>query len=441
MRLELKERQKLVATAAMQQAFLVLQMPTYELAAWLQAQIDQNPVLECQEAKGEPLVHTPTPEIDFEKQSFEVLDDLDETFCGSAFPDEFPRERKKEATSAYPLSLFEHLMQQAKEFFSSQEALAQAEAIIGNLDSRGFLGDAPADPDVLRKIQEFDPPGIAARNLQESLLIQLRFKRKEHSIAYCVIERYFEELLHNQFPELAKRLKIPIKELQATLQKEIAFLDFHPGYRFLSFTSPPLVPDVFIEKIDNTWQIILNDSHLPRFQIVPPAIDTLKSEEKAYVRAHIAQGKWLLRTLRKRHDTLKKIAHYLLKKQAHFFNGQPHKFQPLTLREAALELGFHESTVARAINDKYLSSPQGIFSLKSFFTHALHTPSGKKISTRTARDQIASLVASEDRHRPLSDEALVLALAKQGIPCARRTIAKYRKSLKIPKASQRKRWD
>lgn len=441
MKLELKSKQSMVATMAMQQAFLVLQMPTYELAAWIQTQIDQNPILEYQERRGEAPLQTPIREVDFENQTFEILDDLDETFKGALFPEDRPIEKSKEVVLSYAISLFDHLMRQAKEVFSDSKDLALAELIIGNLDERGFLGDASADPSILKTIQTFDPPGIGARNLQDSLLIQLRIKGKECSIASYVIEHCFDALLHNRFLEIEKKTKIPIQKLQAELYQEIGCLDFHPGHRFHSFASPSLIPDVYLYKDDEKWQIRVNDTFLPKFHIAPPSLLSLKVEEHSYIRTHIAQGKWLLRTLKRRHETLKKIVAYLLKKQASFFNGQPHKLHPLTLNEAALELGLHESTVARAVADKYLSSPQGIFSLKSFFTPAFQRADGERISTRRAKDTIASLIQSENKQTPLSDEALTLALAKEGIPCARRTVTKYRKILNIPTACQRKRWD
>jgi RNA polymerase sigma-54 factor len=440
MRLEIKIKQSMTATLAMQQAFLVLQMPTYELAAWLQMQIDQNPILKVPEAQGEAADQPPVQEIDFEKKSFNILNEMDETFTGALFPEEGPKEKQKEGALSYTCSLFEHLMRQAQEVFSSPKDLAEAESVIGNLDARGFLGDAPADPKILETIQTFDPPGIGARNLQESLLIQLQLKGKADSIAYQVVRYYFNELLHNQFPEIEKKTKIPMCALQKTLHQEIGSLDFHPGHRFLSSVAPTLIPDIYVQKREEAWQIVVNDSFLPKFEIAPPPPELFQNEEKAFIRTHVAQGKWLLRTLRRRQETLTKIVSFLLQKQADFFNGQPHKLQPLTLHEAAQELGLHESTVARAVSDKYLSSPQGIFSLKSFFTQALHTSEGKKVSARTARDLIKKLVDSEDKQSPLSDDSIASSLEKQGIPCARRTVAKYRKNLQIPTASQRRRW-
>lgn len=422
MRLELKARQNLIISSAMQQAFLVLQLPALELAEWLKIQIEQNPMLEYEEIRGEPEIFLETEELDFEKQNFDVIDDLDECFTNAVFPD---TEKGPCDEICTPPSLSEHLMQQAHEVFNSREQLAKAEEIIGSLDQRGYLEDSVVDEEILKIIQTFDPPGIAARDLQECLLIQLRQKGMQESAAYKIVEHRFQDLIHN---------RIHTKEMN-----EIAALDFHPGHRFSSFASPSLIPDIIVQNIGGEWQIEINEIHLPQFSIAHPPLHTLDEKEKTFVRRHIAQGKWLIRTLRRRQQTLKTITEFLLKKQTAFFQENP-KLIPLTMQNVADELGLHESTVARAVGQKYIATPQGIHSLRSFFTSSLSTLSGKRISNRAVKDKISQLVQGEDKHNPLSDNDLSSHLSKQGISCARRTIAKYRRHLRLPPSSHRKKW-
>lgn len=433
MNLELRQRQNLILSAALQQAFLVLQMPHLELAEWLKLQIEQNPLLEYSEIKGIALPVEEVQEVNFEKESFNVLESLDDAFQVAVFP-EYAEENCGDTQAGTP-SLYEHLMNQAQMAFDSKEGLAKAEEIIGNLDDRGFLGDFPADPLILAKVQTFDPPGIAARTRQESLLIQLSFKGKD--LAYRIVRDHFEDLMQRKFHNLAKKMGFSLLELQSLIQKEIATLDFCPGKRFHKTLLPPLIPDVIVKKEGGKWVIEVCESHLPRFYLLPSP-EGAEKKDRSYIRRHIAEGKWLLRTIRRRHQTLRSIVQFLLEKQTEFFNGNLKKFVPLTMQEAADSLGLHESTVARAVSHKYISCSLGIFSLRTFFSHAITTSSGKRISNRTVRQLILELIEKEDRTSPLSDQEIALEIQKLGIPCARRTVTKHRQALNLATASLRR---
>jgi RNA polymerase sigma-54 factor len=435
MQLALRQRQNLILSAALQQAFLVLQMPHLELAEWLKTQIEQNPLLEYDESKGIPLPLDEECEIDFEKESFNVLDSLDEAFQLAVFP-EYAEEKKEDAREGTP-SLYEHLMNQAQLAFDTKEELAKAEEIIGNLDDRGFLTDFSADPVILAKIQTFDPPGIAARTRQESFLIQL--KLKERNLAYCLVRDHFEELLQRKFPIVAKKFGCSFAELRNLLQKDIGTLDFCPGSRFRKALLPPLIPDVILKKEGGKWVIEICDSHLPRFHLLASPKGAEKGDQ-SYIRRHIAEGKWLLRTIRRRHETLRSIIVFLIEKQTEFFNGNIKKFAPLTMQEAATSLNLHESTIARAVSHKYLSCSLGIFALRTFFSHAITTFSGKKISNRTVRQLVYEMVEKEDKTSPLSDQEIAQEIQKLGIPCARRTVTKHRQALKLAAASLRRKF-
>jgi RNA polymerase sigma-54 factor len=419
MKLELspKLQQKLMVTAGLQQALQVLQMPIIELAEWVKIQIEHNPLIEYQEVRKACAPSEEAQEIDFDKKSFSILDDLDETFTGAVFPEE--KVEKQAASPAYQASLFDHLMTQAQEAFTSKADLQKAEMIIGSLDQRGFLGEGSFDEKILSVIQTFDPLGIAARDLRDSLLIQLRLQQKEKSPLYLAVRDQFDNL-------------IQMKKFYA----ELATLDFCPARRFHTELAPPLIPDVSVEKIADGWHIEINELPLPQFRL--SSISSSEKSDQAYIRRHLAEGKWLLRILRRRHQTLKSIVLFLLKKQIDFFNGQPHKLHPLTFQEVAQELGLHESTIARAVGHKVIACPHGLFALRIFFSQGLSTASGQKISNRTAQTLIKEMIAREDKTSPFSDEALAHQLLSQGIKIARRTVAKYRQKLRIPSASDRK---
>lgn len=391
---KLKPQQNLFLTLAIQQALKVLQLPIMELAAWVELQIEENPLLQRIET---PSDETAT-ELDFNTQGFEVLDHLDENFSDAVFP-----ESSENLVSSEPpafVSLYSHLMAQAETAFSSPADLAYAEQIIGHLDERGFLTDFSPRMEILAKIQEFDPPGIAARNLQECLLLQLQ----EGSMAHTFVRDHFHDLLEGICPK--------------TVRKELAGLDFYPGAKFQSHTVPATTPDIILEPTDSGLQILINEEPLPRFELMN------SPELPHFYRA----GKWVEKVLARRRHILTEMMQILLKKHPEFFleNGVPN---PYSLEKMAKELGLHTSTVARAVKDKYLACPRGIFPLKEFFPYS-HAKSKKLLK---------ELIADEDKQKPLSDLSLMRLMTEAGIPCARRTVAKYRRLLKIPAASQRRR--
>jgi RNA polymerase sigma-54 factor len=417
-------RQQQMLTVGMQQALYVLQLPVLELAEWLQAEIEQNPVLTTEEEnEGEENAVEPAEqaELDFEENSFEALEALDSReFFGEI---EGP---KREPEAFYRPSLFEHLMEQARLAFRTGEELKQAEWIIGNLDERGFFTGAEASAVILEKIQSFDPPGIAARSLQESLLIQLRLKGKAEELAYRVVEKHFEDLIHNRLPLVQKSLGCTPEELKAAIHEEIASLNLQPAGCLPSSPLPSLTADLILTKEDESWSVEINDEWLPKFRLVEGASDG----------KYLAAARWLRRNLEKRQATLKAIAHYLIKTQGAYLSGDSQDLLPMTMEEVGKAVGLHESTIARAVAHKYLSCPRGLVSMRSFFTAAL----AEGVSNQAVKHLLEQIIADENKSRPLSDQALSLKIAQKGIPCARRTVTKYRCALKIPSASQRRQW-
>jgi RNA polymerase sigma-54 factor len=339
--------------------------------------------------------------------------------------------------------------------FEERQDIHLAELIIGHLNEKGFLETpleeiAPCVPlkkmqGVLETIQSCDPPGIGARNLQECLLLQLKLKHQENSQAALVITEHFSDLIHNRLPFISQKLHLAIAQLVQIVEKQIAPLDLNPGYRFCSQPIVAVVPDLLILFVDEKWQIEVNTSFLPKFQIAPIYLqalydNSLGNEEYDYLRRQLTGGRWLKRIVQKRNHTLRSIGQFLLKKQKAFFSGDKAALVPLTMREASEELSIHESTVARAVANKFIACPQGVFALKFLFKQGVETKSGEKISNHSLRQILAKTINEEEKLHPLSDEQLAKHFSKLGIHCARRTIAKYRSSLNIPAASKRKKW-
>lgn len=424
--LNLKQQQQLLINMAMKQAFHVMQLPLLELSEWLKVEIESNPVLEIDHSQDEEEEEKWTPSRIVKRETMP----------------------QRELLIPATVSLYEHLMKQVHFIFEERQDLHLAELIIGHLNDKGFLDTplqeiAPSAPiDALQRIlvgiQSCDPPGIGASNLQECLLLQL----KKESLAYRIIANHFDDLLHNRLPQIASDLRIPIGSLVDIIEKEISLLDLHPGYRFCTQPTVAIVPDLLLLQIDDAWQIEINTSFLPHFQIAPIYVEALKSqtfeaEETSYLRRQLAGGRWLKRIVERRNQTLRRIGEFLLKKQIAFFNGEKRGLLPLTLHEAAVELDLHESTVARSVANKFFACPHGIFSMKSFFNQGMP---GQDISNQAVREMLSQAIEKEDKRRPLSDEQLASHFGKLGVSCARRTIAKYRSNLKIPSACKRKKW-
>lgn len=436
-----KQMQRLILSPQMQQALHLLQLPVLELGTMIEQELTHNPMLERGEEDEEPVAMR---EI-VGRAGHQKGDDL-RSFI--------------ENTVAYEDSLYDHLMRQAKETFSTQEELDQARWVIGNLDDDGLLSSSLVElallggyniealQAVLSQIQHFDPPGVGATSAQESLLIQLRLGGKDDSLAFRIIEKHFDDVLHNRIPAIAKALSRSSEEIRETISEEIARLDLHPGtnqssghYRQVTQT---ITPDLTITHADGAFSIAISNERLPHVRLNPTYLEMLSEESlpqetKSYIQEKIASGKWLMRNLHERGQTLYRIALELTHSQADFLLHPQGALIPMTMKEIAEKLELHESTIARAVAHKYVECPRGIYPLRAFFTHAYTTSKGDNISAQSVKELLRGLIAEEDKSRPLSDETLSTLIKKKGIPCARRTVAKYRQELHIGNTAQRRR--
>ncbi len=474
----------------LQQSLALLQAPTLELQTLVEQELQQNPILEEQteisaeaKEKGEsPTTDSADPteppaDVTYdpaeEKSSNEPVDDwqaeverlsqLDQEwrdyFSQTNLPsrpntdDEEKRQFMLDSIVT-TTSLQESLREQVRMSELPEELWQVADLLIGNIDDRGYLKasvdeltfSTNMDPDVIRRVletlQSFDPAGVATRDLRECLMRQLERSGKKDSLEYRILNQCFKQLSKRRMPEIARQLGVSIPQIQEAAER-ISHLDPRPGSSFAPENQQYVVPEVFITKDEDEFVISTNNDHIPRLRISNTYKDLLaKAESSAelreYIREKIRSGKFLIKSINQRQQTIANIATEIVKRQREFFEKGIAHLKPMTMMQIAEAVGVHETTVSRAVSGKYLQCPQGIFEMKYFFTSAIQTASGTNVSNTTVKDMINDMVRSEDPTKPLSDEEIVRQLKTKEIVIARRTVAKYRSELNILPSHLRK---
>lgn len=298
---------------------------------------------------------------------------------------------------------------------------------------------------VLHRIQQFDPPGVASRDVRDCLLIQLaQIDDSTIHITHArqIIENYLEVLGNRDFKQLMRKLKLKEPDLQVAI-KIIQGLNPRPGEHIGTDTTVYVVPDVFVSKINNRWTVQLNPEVAPKIRINTDYASMVKradsSADNTFLRDNLQEARWFLKSLQSRNETLLKVATCIVEKQQGFLDHGPEAMKPLVLHDVAEVVEMHESTISRVTTQKYMHTPQGIFELKYFFSSHVATEAGGECSSTAIRAIIKKLIAAENARKPLSDSKITGLLEDQGIKVARRTIAKYRESLSIPPSNERKR--
>jgi RNA polymerase sigma-54 factor len=402
--LGIRERieQRQVMTFALHQALQILQMPQLELAQWIQTEIERNPVLEMTDAP-------------YDRSRARMMDPL---------------------IAARP-SLREHLLRQASEMFSDKADYRIAETIIDQLDERGWLtlsmDEMPFDQEsilrVLLIIQTFDPPGIGARHLQESLWLQLR--TQAYSLAEVLVRDHFDDLLQGRFALIQKRLGIAHGDLQKALHR-ISQLQLRPAAPFDPLANHSVAPDLSIKEIDPGWLLEVGSEELPAVQMREEYVELIprldQKEEKQQLRGWVTSAKWLQRCLKRRKDILRTIGRLLIRRQHGFF-AHAKEIVPIEIQELAEILNVHPSTAWRAVAGKTLACSRGMIPLRQFFSESAAHP---------IKELLRRMVQTEDRSKPLTDDEIMKKLQENGIRCARRTVSKYRRALQINTAARRK---
>ena len=461
-----------VLSPQLQQSLLVLQTPLLELRNLVQQEMETNPVLEelpdepssDAQAEGEPSVD------DNFKNEFEKLASLDEEWrdymaqSSNSGGDGFQRSREAKDkrqfffdSIAVQETLQQNLLGQLDQSALNASDRIAAELIIGNVDDNGFLQSTPEEmalnsgipkedfEGMLALIHGFYPPGVGARDLRECLLIQLKREGKEDTLEYKIVAEHMEDLGKRRFPDIARRMGISVEDVQNAADK-IGRLNPRPGQVFAAAPQNYVLPDVTVEKVDGEYQISLNDEQIPHLRIsnlykdIIASGNTQSSEVKDYIRDKIRSGKFLIRSIHQRQQTISNIAEQIVVRQRDFFEHGPSHLKPMTMAEVADVVGVHETTVSRAVSGKYMATPQGVFEMKYFFTPGYQTATGESLSNTSVKEAILDLVKREDGNEPLSDNEIVEILSERGIPIARRTVAKYRTELNILPSHMRRKY-
>jgi RNA polymerase sigma-54 factor len=487
---ELRQRQtqSLVLAPQLRHSLKILQVAALDLRSVIQEELQSNPTLEelpmegvsldkpaenenaaadaesdaagtnaAEAAPAADTIETKGDELDFSKdKEFEILSKLDEDWrdhmanVGGAQPytsEDAERRQHFFDSLVSETSLQEHLMQQAEMADMAAPALAAMRHLVGSLDDRGFLTQSPADvalqtglpleavQEAVKILKSFDPPGIGAKDLPDCLLAQLAAKGRNGALPWRMIRDHFDLLTRRRIPELARKLGADADDVQSAIE-EIGKLDPAPGRRFAEDSNRVVVPDVTVEKEGDEWKIHLNSDYIPRLRISSTYRDliakgSLSKEEREYLRERMRSGKFLIDSIEQRQRTIERITREIIKAQEAFFEHGVSHLKPLTMTQIADVVGVHETTVSRAIANKYIKTPHGVFEFKYFFTPGYQADSGAAVSNTSVKEMIADLIAIEDKSAPLSDQELVAKLSDKGIKIARRTVAKYREELGI----------
>ncbi|MDP2848008.1 MAG: RNA polymerase factor sigma-54 [Humidesulfovibrio sp.] len=474
LRQQLKLTQQLVMTPQLQQAIKLLQLSRLELVESIQQELMENPFLE----ELDPDVVDTAPATDnlddYESAHNDVQSRADEDLMRNAdwenYLGEFSSVTKQslgrelevpeeglsfEARLTSKPSLDGHLSWQMRLSNFSERDLAVGDVIIGNLDSRGYLQATAEEmreqlPDVdlsdieavIRRIQRLDPVGVAARSVQECLLVQMEVLGMDRDpILVSLVRDHLEDLEKHRYKPLTKKFRISMEDLKEYLDL-LQTLEPMPGAHFSSGDPQYVSPDVFVYKHGQDFVIVLNEDGMPRLQLNAFYVENLKAKtsvEKDYFQDKVRSAEWLMKSLYQRQRTLYKVMESIVRFQREFFENGVTKLRPLILKEVAEDIGMHESTVSRITTSKYVATPHGIYELKFFFNSALDLDDGTQVGSESVKALIKQLIGEENPKRPLSDEQIGEILKqKLEVNIARRTVAKYRTAMNIESSSKRK---
>lgn len=470
-----KQAQTLALAPQLRQSFKVLQAPAMDLRHEILSEIEINPLLEELPSEGPSIEERLQEEdsgseeqggeLDFDDQDFEIFKQLDIDWR-EHFADEQPNggytsedaERRQYLFDSVTTetSLQEHLMQQAGLSDLDETEMRAMAVLVGSLNVDGFLEESISDlalredlplPSVQRAhevLRGFDPPGIGARDRADCLLLQLEARGEGDSIAARIIREHFPLLLRRRIPELARKMKVDSDTIQQAMAV-ISRLDPSPGRKFAEDANRVVVPDVTVFKDGGEWRVVMNNDYIPRLRISSYYKDligkgALGKKEKAYILEKMRAGRFLISSIEQRQQTIERITRILLRFQADFFEHGVSKLRPLTMSKVAAELGVHETTVSRAVANKYVETPFGVFELKYFFTAGFKSASGEEVSNRSIKDRMAQMIEEEDSSKPLSDQEIMRRLNEGGVKVARRTVAKYREEMGILPTNLRRKY-
>ena len=471
-KMAMRAEQRLVMTAMLQQAISLLPLSRMEMQQAVQQEMLENPLLEEIQDEGKEVADGEMPElrddaptgendargemeIDWENIAQDSYDD----FSPPLSDDDFPL---REQTLARPDTLHEHLERQLGLSAAPEPVARVAEQIIWNVNEQGYLeaeaeelaagvGLGPGEAEkALTLVQEFDPPGVGARTLQECLLIQLKNLALSMSadgpltdLARSLVLYDIEKMDERQYAKLAKANGVEVDDVIRAILI-IRSLDPHPGLRFSDERTEVVVPDVSVEKRGGEYEVTLNDDGLPLLRVSPlyAAMASDRSgtppETRKYLDERLRAAAWFVKSIEQRRQTILKVSRSIVRFQKDFLEHGVRRLKPLVLRDVAQDIGMHESTVSRVTTEKYMDTPQGVLSFKYFFHSGLGSRAGGSASSVAVKQIIEKAVRLENPREPLTDQQIADRLREEDVMIARRTVTKYRKELRILPASKRR---
>lgn len=462
MKLELQLKLKQTLAPQLIQSLKMLQMPVLKLEQVLRHELAINPLLEEIEA---------TEDEKDENSESELLDDKEEEFDDDKIDwedylrdnEDFNVKEFKNDNRDLPgfgavseQSLYDHLLEQLSYLKLSPQDLEIGEFIIGNIDESGYLTCSAEElaetlqvevekvERIVVKIQRFEPSGVCARNLQESLLIQLRDRRVENNLAYRIVEEHLDTLDRKSLQQVAKLMGVPLERVQEAMEI-IKSLNPRPAYGRFARAAAAVVPDLTIDKIGDEWVIAHNDRNVPQLRVNSGYKELLRrgnktpQETKKYVREKLEQARWLLNAINQRRSTMVRVMTAILEEQIEFFEKGVDFLKPLTMEQIADKVSMNVATISRVSSDKYVQTPHGVVEIKFFFNSGVMKEDGAQLTKRRVKQMIEKIIADEDTSAPFSDQEIFKRLREKDISIARRTVTKYREELKILPARFRKR--
>ena len=475
-RQNLKLTQTLIMTQKLQQAIKLLQLSRMELLDEIHQALEANPVLE--DTQTEDRTQTPTdgeswtpstegaaaeaePKLDGESKS--PLDDWDWTnfFRDQEATPFFSEYEERDTPSfenlnAQKTSLKAHLTWQMHMAGLSEADERIATLIIGNIDPQGYLQasveeisqelgeETPKVEAVLQIVQSFDPTGVAARDLKECLLLQVKTQGIDDPLIVNIISRHLTNLANRNYQAIARDLKVSAEDV-LDANDEISQLDPKPGRSFDMEDPAYINPDVFVQKVGDDYVITLNEDGLPKLRVSNFYLEALRHPEKlsdsarSYIQKHLDSALWFIRSIHQRQKTLYRVSESIVRFQTDFLDNGLSQLKPLTLRQVAEDVQMHESTISRVTTGKYMHTPQGLLDMKYFFNSGLNLALGDQIASESVKEKIRQIVHSENPENPLSDQEIADILRRDNVIIARRTVAKYRGMLGVLSSSKRKK--
>ena len=465
MKLHLQLRQSQTLAPQLIQSLKMLQMPALRLEQTIRLELATNPMLEeIEELEADT--------NDDEEAEFEVAEDeKDKESDDSVDWEEFlfddddgykiretreQREEILEGSAAQTNNLYHHLTEQLHLLKLTEQEQLIGEYIIGNISPDGYLGISVEEmgvelnipneniAEVLEMIKRFDPSGIGARNLRESLMIQFRDKGMEGTLAYRIVDEHISDLERKSILQLSKLMGAQEERIQVALE-EIKSLSPAPAHGRFNQGAMPIVPDLIVERIGDEYVVFHNNSHMPRLRINSSYKQLVKrgnsssEDTKSYIKQKLEQARWLLNAINQRRTTMIRVMQSIIERQSEFFEKGPAFLKPLIMEDIAQMVDMNVATISRVANSKYVQTPLGVYEIKHFFNSGITREDGTDMSKRSVKQRIREIIEAEPAAKPLSDQEIFRRLNEEGIKLARRTVTKYREELKIPSARLRKR--